>query len=63
MNAKWVANTLYAIGVVTLDRPQALGARASAEGTYPSERHSEGLLDDARIYNVRLSEDDVKRLF
>jgi hypothetical protein len=63
INGKWVANTLNAAGVVTLDRPQAIGARGSAEGTYPSERHSEGLVHDVRIYDVRLSEDDVKTLF
>jgi hypothetical protein len=52
------------VGAVSVDRGWAIGARALApDGTYPSERYFEGLIDDVRIYDVALTEDDVKALY
>jgi hypothetical protein len=63
INGEWVANTPDAVGAVTVDRGSVIGAGASADGTYPSERHFEGLIDDSRIYDVALSEDYARTLF
>jgi hypothetical protein len=63
INGEWVAEAPDAVGAVSADRPWAIGARASLDGTYPSERHFEGLIDDARIYNVALSADEVSQLY
>lgn len=63
INGDEVAQVADIVGAVSVTRPWAIGARASADGVYPSERHFEGLIDDARIYNVALSEADVKALY
>jgi hypothetical protein len=62
-NGDEVAEVGDLVGAVTVDRGWAIGARASADGTYPTERHFEGLIDDVRIYNVALSEDEAKQLY
>ncbi|MDZ7260683.1 MAG: T9SS type A sorting domain-containing protein [candidate division KSB1 bacterium] len=51
------------VGAVAVNRGWAIGARASANGTYPSERHFEGFIDDVRIYDVALEEDEVANLY
>jgi hypothetical protein len=64
LDGVWNNQTEDATGAVTVDRGWAIGARApDSTGTFPTERHFEGLIDDARIYNVALSEDDVKALY
>jgi len=63
INGDQVSTVGDAVGAVSVTRPWAIGARASADGVYPSERHFEGLIDDVRIYNVALTEDDVKALY
>jgi hypothetical protein len=51
-------------GAVTVDRGWAIGARApDSTGIFPTERHFEGLIDDARIYNVALTEVEVAALY
>jgi hypothetical protein len=63
-NGDEVAELVDIVGAVSVDRGWAIGARAlAADGTYPSERYFEGLIDDVRIYNVALTEDDVKALY
>jgi len=58
-----VNSTADAVGAVTVDRGWAIGARASADGIYPTERHFTGLIDDVRIYNVALTEEEVDQLY
>jgi hypothetical protein len=62
-NGEWVDEVPDPVGAVTVDRGWAIGARASTDGTYPSERHFEGLIDDVRIYDVALSQDEVTQLY
>jgi hypothetical protein len=63
INGDYVTEVADPVGAVLVNRGWAIGARASVDGMYPNERHFEGLIDDARIYNVALSEDDVKALY
>jgi hypothetical protein len=63
LNGEWVNALTDPVGAVSVTRPWAIGARASVDGTYPSERHFEGWIDDVRIYNVALTEDEVKALY
>jgi hypothetical protein len=63
LNGIMVNTSPDAVGAVTVDRGWAIGARASADGTYPTERHFTGLIDDVRIYNVALTEDEVSQLY
>jgi len=49
LNGEWVNALTDPVGAVSVDRPWAVGARASVDGTYPSERHFEGWIDDVRI--------------
>jgi hypothetical protein len=62
-NGEWVSDTFDPIGAVAVDRGWAIGARASADGTYPTERHYTGCIDDVCIYDVPLSEDEVLQLY
>jgi hypothetical protein len=64
-NGDEVAELVDPVGAVSVDRPWAIGARAAVDSIrkYPTERHFEGFIDDVRIYNVALSEDDVKALY
>lgn len=63
INGDFIAEVPDAVGAVTVDRPWAIGARASGDETYPVERHFEGLIDDVRIYNVPLYEEEVVALY
>ena len=63
INGEWIAEIIDAVGAVTVERPWAIGARASTDGTYPSERHFVGLIDEARIYNVALNADEIATLY
>lgn len=63
INGDWIAEAPDAVGAVAVDMPWAIGARASATETYPSERHFEGFIDDARIYNVALYEEEIVAIY
>ena len=63
INGDFIAEVPDAVGAVTVERPWAIGARASDTATYPSERHFEGFIDDVRIYNVPLYEEEVVALY
>jgi hypothetical protein len=62
-NGEWVADAFDPVGAVTVDRGWAIGARASADSTYPTERHYTGCIDDVRIYDAPLSESEVLQLY
>lgn len=71
-NAKWTlyldgvinSETEDVVGAVTVDRGWAIGARApDTTGIFPTERNFEGLIDDARIYNVALTDVQVAELY
>ena len=64
INGEWVSETPDPVGAVTVsDRGWAIGARASEDGTYPTERHYTGCIDDVRIYDVPMSESDALALY
>ncbi len=64
INGEWVSETYDPVGAVTVsDRGWAIGARASADGTYPTERHFTGSIDDVRIYDVPMGETEAVQLY
>ena len=64
LNGEWIADAIDEVGAVTeSDRGWAIGARASANGIYPTERHFTGYIDDVRIYDVPLEEAEVMQLY
>jgi hypothetical protein len=62
-NGELVASKSDPIGAVTVNMPWAIGARSNVDAIYPTERHFTGCIDDARIYNVPLTADDVLQLY
>jgi hypothetical protein len=64
-NGEWVNEAPDPVGAVTVDRGWAIGARApdTTSIVFPTERHFEGLIDDVRIYNVALTQDEVQAIY
>ena len=64
LDGVWNNEAEDATGAVDADRGWAIGARApDSTGVFPTERNFEGLIDDVRIYNVALTEDEVHQIY